>query len=223
MARVVKLAQQVADQRGLDADHRRFRNRQGSPGALRARPIEPRQEAADLRQLRGDPGNASGIRIVRPRKGRLHRRGGAPRRQVRRGQRRHAAARRDFRDRRAAAGETAARHSGTRHRPRRRHPAGADRYPHRRHVEPQSRGGGARRQLPRGSAVPAQRRELENPAAARTARRRDRARRIFRKEIRRGQRRGGTAAVGRIAAYADVTTTGPAMCASWKTPCIALC
>ncbi len=69
-----------------------------------------------------------------------------------------------------------ARHPGARHRPRRRHAAGADRHPHHRHLEPQSGRGGARRQFPRGSAVPAQCRELENPAAARAAGRRDRAR-----------------------------------------------
>ena len=139
MARVVKLAQQVAGSEASVLITGEFRHRQGSPGALRARPIEPRQEAADLRQLRGHSGDAAGIRTVRPRKGRVHRRGGAPRRQVRRGQRRHAVARRDFRDRRAAAGQAPARHPGARHRPRRRHQTGADRHPHCRHVQPQSR------------------------------------------------------------------------------------
>ena len=51
--------------------------------------------------------------------------------------------------------------------------------------------------LPRGPAVPAQRREPENPAAARAAGRRDRAGAIFRQEIRRRERRAGAAAVGR--------------------------
>ena len=37
MARVVKLAQQIAPQRRLGADHRRIRHRQGGAGALRAR------------------------------------------------------------------------------------------------------------------------------------------------------------------------------------------
>ena len=124
MARVVKLAQQVAGERSLGADHRQFRHRQGSAGALRPQPLEPRQEAVDLRQLRRDPRNAAGIRAVRPREGRLHRRGGAPDRQVRGGQWRHAVARRDLRDGRAAAGQAVARHPGARHRPRRRHPAG---------------------------------------------------------------------------------------------------
>ena len=57
--------------------------------------------------------------------------------------------------------------------------------------------------FPRRPAVPAQCRELENPAAARTAGRRDRARPIFRQEIRRRQRRDGAAAVARRAPHAD--------------------
>ena len=57
--------------------------------------------------------------------------------------------------------------------------------------------------LPRGSAVPSQRRESENPAAARASRRRDRACAIFRPQIRGGKRRAGAAAVARRAAHAD--------------------
>ena len=197
MARVVKLALQVAPSDASVLITGEFGHRQGSAGALCARPLEPRQEAVHLRQLRGHPGNPARIRIVRPREGRLHRRGRAPDRQIRGGQRRHAAARRDFRNGRAAAGQAVARDSGARDRPRRRHPAGADRHPHHRHLEPQSRRSGARKHLPRGSAVPPQRREPENPAAARAAGRRDRAGAIFRRQIRRGERRAGAAAVAR--------------------------
>ncbi len=57
--------------------------------------------------------------------------------------------------------------------------------------------GRARRHLPRGSAVPPQRREPEDPAAARAARRRARTGRAFRQEIRRGQRPAGASALGR--------------------------
>ena len=42
--------------RRLGADHRRIRHRQGGAGALRAHPLEPRQEAVHLRQLRRHPG-----------------------------------------------------------------------------------------------------------------------------------------------------------------------
>ena len=58
--------------------------------------------------------------------------------------------------------------------------AGADRYPHHRDVEPQSLRGGARRHIPRRSAVSSQRREPEDSGAARTARRHPRTRAAFR-------------------------------------------
>ncbi len=108
-------------ERRLGADHRRVRHRQGSAGALRAREVEPRPRAVHLGQLRRDPRAPARIRAVRPREGLVHRRDRAPHRQVRGSDRRHAAARRDLRDGRAAAGEAAARHPGARDRPRRRH------------------------------------------------------------------------------------------------------
>jgi len=61
------------------------------------------------------------------------------------------------------AGQAAARHPGTRDRPRRRHTAGAGRHPHHRDLEPQPGRGRARGHLPRGSAVPPQRGEPQNP------------------------------------------------------------
>ncbi len=60
--------------RRVRADHRRERHRQGSAGALRARALAARQEAVHHGQLRGDPGEPAGIRVVRPRERRLHRR-----------------------------------------------------------------------------------------------------------------------------------------------------
>ena len=105
------------------------------------------------------PEKPARIRAVRPREGRLHRRGRPPHRQVRGGRRRHAAARRNLRDGRAPAGQAAARHPGARDRPRRRRQAGAGRHPHHRHLQPQPRRGGARGHVPRGPAVPPQRRE----------------------------------------------------------------
>ena len=56
MARVVKLALQVAPSDASVLITGESRDRQGSAGALRARPIEPGQEAVYLRQLRSDPG-----------------------------------------------------------------------------------------------------------------------------------------------------------------------
>ena len=189
-------------ERRLGADHRRIRHRQGGARALRPRPLEPRARAVHLGQLRGDPGEPAGVRAVRPREGRLHRRGRAPHRQVRGGHRRHAPARRDFRDGRAPAGQAPARHPGAGDRPRRRHQAGAGRHPHHRHLEPQPGRGGARRQVPRGPAVPPQRREPEDPAVARTPGRRARARPALHQEICRRQRRAAAPVVGGGAARA---------------------
>ena len=76
--------------RRLGDDHRRIRHRQGSAGALCPHPLQPRQEAVHLDQLRGDPRASAGIRTVRPREGRVHRRGRAPHRQIRGSHRRHA-------------------------------------------------------------------------------------------------------------------------------------
>ena len=176
MARVVKLAQQIAPS---DASVL-ITGDSGTGKEVLARYVHGRSSRAKKPLIcvncAADPGIAARIRIVRPREGRVHRRGRAPRRQIRGGERRHAAARRDFRDGRAAAGQAPARHPGAGDRPRRRHAAGADRYPHHRHLQPQSRRGGARGRLPRGFAVPPQRREPENPAVARAAGRRDRTR-----------------------------------------------
>ena len=156
--------------RRLGPDHRRIRHRQGSAGALRARPLQSRPRVLHLDQLRGDPGEPAGVRVVRPREGRLHRRGGAPHRQVRGGDRRHALARRNLRDGSAPAGQAPARAAGTRHRPRRRHQAGAGRHPRHRYLEPQPGRSGARRHLPRGPLVSPQRRQLENSAACASGR-----------------------------------------------------
>ncbi len=65
--------------------------------------------------------------------------------------------------------------------------ATSNRNPHRR---------GARRQIPRGPAVPPQRGEPEDSAAARTARRHRRTGAVFRQEIFRRQRPAGASAVG---------------------------
>src|SRR3546814_5040109 len=63
-----------------------------------AHQVQARAAELHLRKLRGDPREPAGVRAVRPRKGRLHRSGDAPHRQVRGGQRRHPAARRNLRN-----------------------------------------------------------------------------------------------------------------------------
>ena len=133
--------------RGLDPDHRRERRRQGGDGQARARQVAPRPAAVHLGQLRRHPGEPAGERAVRPREGRLHRRGGPAHRQVRGSQRRHAAAGRNLRDGRPPAGQAAARAAGARDRPGRRRQAGEGRHPRHRHLQPRPGPGGARRDL----------------------------------------------------------------------------
>ena len=209
--------------RRLGDDHRRIRHRQGSAGALCPHPLQPRQAAVHLDQLRGDPRASAGVRTVRPREGRLHRRGRPADRKIRGGHRRHAAARRNLRDGRAAAIQTAARDPGARDRPRRRHQAGAGRYPHHCDLEPQPRRGRARRHFPRGPAVPSQRRQSEDPAAARPPGRHPRTGAALRQEICRRQWRAAAPDLRRCAAGADHQTAGRATSANWKTPSTARC
>ena len=110
---------------------------------------------------------------------------------------RHPAARRNQRDASAPAGEAAARDPGARDRPRRRHAADQGRYPPDRDLQPRSRSRGARRQFPRRSLFPPQRRQPSCAAAARAAARHRAAGRFLRQEIRRDER---TAAAPPLAA-----------------------
>ncbi len=203
MGKVIKLAQQIA---GSDASVM-ITGESGTGKEVLARYVhtrsQPRQAAVHLDQLRGDPRTPAGIRTVRPREGRLHRRNRAPDRQVRGGHRRHAAARRNLGNGRAAAIETAARDPGARDRPRRRHQAGAGRHPHHRHLEPQPCRRRARRHLPRRPAVPPQRRQPEDSAAARPSGRHSRTGAALRQEICRRQRCAAAADLRRRAAGAD--------------------
>uniref|UniRef100_A0A0N5A038 Acetyl-CoA C-acyltransferase n=1 Tax=Parastrongyloides trichosuri TaxID=131310 RepID=A0A0N5A038_PARTI len=152
--------------------------------------LAPCGQGLHQRQLRRHPRQPAGIRAVRPREGRLHRRGGPAHRQVRGGQRRHAVSRRNRRDGRPPSGQAAARHSGAGDRPRRRLQAGARQHPHHRHLQPRPGQGRGRGDVPRRPAVPPERGEPAPAAAARTPRRHRRAGRPLRQEIRRGQRRG---------------------------------
>ena len=92
MARVVKLALQVAPSDASVLITGESGYRQGGARPLCARAIEPGKETVHLRELRRNSGNFARIRAVRPREGRLHWSSGAPCRQVRRSQRRHPAA-----------------------------------------------------------------------------------------------------------------------------------
>ena len=138
--------------------------------------------------------------------------------------RRHAAARRNLRDGRPAAGQAAARAAGARDRPGRRR-ASRSRSTSGSSPPPTATWPQAVRDgiVPRGPALPAQRREPALPPL------RERPGDIialaehFVEEVRRRQRRARAAAVGRGRASGWSPTAGPAMCASWRTPCTARC
>ena len=100
-----------ADQR-VGADHRRVGHRQGArradhPSAQPARHVSVRRH-----QLRGDSRDAARERDLRPREGRVHRRGRSAAGLLRAGRSRHAVPRRDRRDDAGDAGQAAARAAG---------------------------------------------------------------------------------------------------------------
>ena len=136
---------------------RRVGHGQGSGGA-RAPPLQPARGAALRGDLGGgDPGHAPGVRALRPREGRLHRRQGAAARQARARARRQRLLRRDRRHAARAAGQAAARAPGARLRARGRPRADPHGRARARRHPPRPRGhdeGGA---VPRGPLLPAQR------------------------------------------------------------------
>ncbi len=146
--------------------HRQGTGRRGDPPAG-----PPRQRAVRRGQHCGDPRRADRKRAVRPREGRLHRRGRAPHRQVRAGRRRHAVPRRNRRHADAGADPAAARAAIGQHPPGRRTRGSPRRCPHRRGDQPRSRTADRRRPVPRGSVLPDQRGADQPAAAARAARR----------------------------------------------------
>ena len=180
----------------------------GTGKEVLARHIHRRSRRAGGRvrgaELRRDPGQPAGVGAVRPREGRVLRRGGTPHRQVRGSRRRHAAARRDQRDGHPAAGQAAARPAGEGDRPAGRCGAGAGERAHPRHHQSRPAGRGAARCIPRGPVLPPQRRVAAHSAAARAARRHRGARRAFRAALRRGERPAVPSAVARRGAAARI-------------------
>ena len=105
MQEVYKAIGRVADQTFPVLITGRERHGQGAGGA-RHLPARPAGQGAVLGpELCRHPRDAAGERVVRPREGRLHRGGAPPHRQVRAGQRRHPAPRRDRRHAAAGPGE----------------------------------------------------------------------------------------------------------------------
>ena len=90
MAKVIKLAQQIA---GSDASVM-ITGESGTGKEVLARYVHTRSNRAKkpfiIDQLRGDPRAPAGIRTVRPREGRVHRRHRAAHRKIRGSHRRHA-------------------------------------------------------------------------------------------------------------------------------------
>ena len=103
------------------------------------------------------PENAGRIDPVRPREGLLHRRDREARRQVRRGERRHAVPRRDRRIVARRPGQAPARAAGGRDRSGRRAPPGQGRLPPHLGDQPEPDRAGQGRPVPRGPVLPAQR------------------------------------------------------------------
>ena len=204
MGKVIKLAQQIA---GSDASVM-ITGKSGTGKEVLARYVHTRSNRAKRPFISINcaaiPEHLLEVGTVRPREGRLHRRGRPAHREIRGGDRRHAAARRNLRDGCAAAIKTPARDPGARDRPRRRHQAGAGRYPHHCHLEPQPFRGRARRHFPRGPAVSSQRRQFEDPAAARPPGRHPRTGAALRQEICRRQWRAAAPDLRRCAAGADI-------------------
>ncbi len=99
-------------EQGERAHHRRERHRQGARRAGDSREQPARGGALREAQLRRARGDAPRERALRPREGRVHRRGRPPRRALRAGRRRHALPRRDRRDLASHAGQAPARPAG---------------------------------------------------------------------------------------------------------------
>ena len=138
MAKVVKLAQQIA---GSDASVL-ITGESGTGKEVLARFVHGRSNRSKKPFITVNcaaiPENLLESELVRPRERRLHRRPCPPHRQIRGSERRHAPARRNFRDGCSAAGQTSARHPGTRHRPRRRQSTRPGRHSHYRNIKSQS-------------------------------------------------------------------------------------
>ena len=166
------------------------------------------------RQLRRHPAGPGGVRDVRPRARRVHRRHRAAAGPVRAGAHGHPLPRRDRRPERRRAGQAAAYARDRRAAAAGRRELAAGGRADRGGDQPPARGRGGRRRVPRGPVLPAQR--VPHPAAAAAGAAGGSAR------ARGAPGRAGAAAAGAGLHRAGRSrrsraTAGPATCASWPT------
>ena len=203
---------------GHRPDPGRKRHRQGTrrPRPLPRKP--PRQRPLHQGQLRRHPGKPHRKRILRPRKGRLHRRAQQARGPLRTGPRRHHPARRNQRDLPAGPGQAAARAPGTRARARRRQPHHQGGRPRHRHHQPPPRDTASRRRNSARTSISA---STSSPSPCRRcANAREDVPLLAEDFMRRFARKHGVHVQGflrRIAAASSRPTTGPATSANCRT------
>ena len=148
-------------------DQRRERHRQGAGGAGAAPEFDPRRSRLHHRQFRQPAARPARVEPVRPRQGRVHRRGLSEEGPVRARRQGHDLLRRDRQHSARDAGQAAARDPGARvHAPRRRR-NDQGRRPHHRRDQRRSAPADGRGAVPRGSLLPAAR---DHRAAAGAAR-----------------------------------------------------
>ena len=212
------MIEKVAPDRRVGADPRRERHRQGAHRARAAFAERAQGRAIRRDQLRRHSREAARERAVRLREGRVHRRGEADARQDRDGERRHAVPRRD---RRHAAARCRPNYCASCRTASSSASAAAQEIPVDVRVvcatNKDLQAADRRAEVPRGPVLPHQRSDDQGAAAARAARRADRARARAAAQV---QRRAGPAEA-RLHRRGDRgargLSAGPATCASSRT------
>ena len=195
----------------------RERHRQGSLGARAARPRAARASAVRRHQLRRDPGEPAGERVVRPRTRRFHRRRQADPGPDRTRQPRHAVPRRDRRSAAPAPGEAAALPAGPGGGTDRRTDADPGRRPCRVGDQPEPAGSCGRGPIPRRSILSFEPDHPAHPAAARAGRATGSCSRAISSPSSTANTAAPSADSPRMRWPRSPSTHGPATSASWKT------
>ena len=204
-------------QRRHGADPRRERRRQGAGRARDSPALAAQGSAVREGELRRPAGGTARKRAVRPREGRLHRRGHHPHRQVRAGRHRHDLPRRDRRDEGRAAGQDAARAAGRPVHQARQQQADQRGRARRRGDQPRPRGHDASRRVPRRPLLPAEGDRGDRAAAPRAARRDHAPDRFLHGSVRAALQPPGPPVLARADGSSSRLTTGRATSASSRT------